>query len=218
MPFWDELSVEDREAVEEAGVRRSLAAGDTVFLEGDPPTAVMVVLAGRLKLTRTALDGRQVLIELRGPGEIIGELGAIDDSPRSATATVAEDLTAIVVSTPRFRRLLADRGPVALAVLAAVAVRLRESATRRLESGTSDTMARLCDRLVQLAGDRPAGPGGAIEIESPLTQQELAEWIGASRDAVVLALRRLRQLGWIETGRRRITVLDLDSVRAASAT
>ena len=174
------------------------------------------MLEGRVKLTRTALDGREVLIELRGPGSLIGELGAVDDAPRSATATVAEPVDAIVIPAALFRRLLAERGTVALAVLSSVAERLRESAERRLESGTTDALARLCSRLVELAEQEESTAASAIEISSPLTQQELAEWIGVSREAVVLALRQLRERGWVETGRRRITVLDVEAVRRAA--
>lgn len=214
--FWEQLTDADRAAVEAAGTRRRHPIGSTLFVEGDAATSVAVILSGVLKLSRTALDGRQVLIELRGPGELIGELGAIDDAPRSATAMVAEQLEAVVVPAERFRKLLAERGSIALAVLSTVAARLRESASRRLESGTSDATTRLCGRLVQLAAACEPAADGTVQISSPLTQQDLAEWIGVSRDAVVLALRRLRELGWIETSRRRITILDLDAVRSHS--
>lgn len=218
MAFWDELSEDDRGALDGIGAHREHGTGAVIFMEGERATTAVVVLDGRVKLTRTALDGRQVLIELRGPGELVGELGVIDDAPRSATAVAAERLTVLVVPAEPFRRVLAERGSIALAVLSAVAVKLRETAGRRLESGTTDATTRLCARLVQLAAERGPAGGGHVEIESTLTQQELAEWIGVSRDAVVLALRRLRDLGWIETGRRRITILDLDAVRTASVT
>jgi CRP-like cAMP-binding protein len=214
--FWDDLTEEDRLAVAAAGRSRTYPAGSVVFLAGDDPRQVFVIQRGRLKLTRAALDGREVLIELRGPGEVIGELGAVDDVPRSATATVVQSMEAIVVPAPRFRQLLAERGTVALAVLTTVADRLRASAQRRLESGTSDAMARLCRRLVELSADVEPNAAGVVEIPSLLTQQELAEWIGTSRDAVVLVLRQLRERGWVATGRRRITVLDLAAVRRAA--
>jgi CRP-like cAMP-binding protein len=214
--FWDDLSEADQLALAATGRRCSYPVGSVVFVAGDRAEQVLVVLSGRLKLTRTSLDGREVLIELRGPGSLVGELGAVDDAPRSATATVAEPLDAIAIPAGRFRRLLAERGTIALAVLMSVAQRLRQSAERRLESDTTDALARLCNRLVELAGGDQAPAAGALEITSPLTQQELAEWIGVSREAIVLALRELRERGWVETGRRRITVLDMAAVRRAA--
>ena len=216
MVFWEELAEGDRSAVGAVGRRCAYPTGSVLFVEGDEPRLVLVILEGRLKLTRTAVDGREVLIEFRGPGELVGELGAVDDVARSATATVVEPLEAIVIPATRFRRLLADRGTVALAVLTMVVGRLRQSAQRRLESGTSDALAKLCGRLVELAEDTEPAAGGVVEIPSPLTQQELAEWIGVSRDAVVIALRHLRERGWVETGRRRIRILDIEALRHAA--
>jgi CRP-like cAMP-binding protein len=214
--FWEQLDAADRDAVAAIGRRRAYEVGDVLFVEGDEAHNVVVVLSGRLKLTRNSTDGREVLIELRGPGELIGEMGSIDDSPRSATATVTEAVEAIVVPAGRFRRLLVERGSVAFGVLSSTASRLRESNERRLEAGSGASLARLCGRLLELAAGCPPGADGAVVITSPLTQQELAEWIGVSRDAVVLGFRRLRQLGWVETGRRRIRILDIDAVRRAA--
>jgi CRP-like cAMP-binding protein len=214
--FWEQLDAADRDAVIAIGRTRAYRAGEVLFIEGDEAHHVLVVLSGRLKLTRSSLDGREVLIELRGPGELIGEMGSIDDSPRSATATVTEPVEAVVVPAGRFRQLLIERGSVAFAVLSSTAARLREANERRLEAGGGASLGRLCGRLVELAAGCPPAGDGAIDIVSPLTQQELAEWIGVSRDAVVLGFRRLRELGWVETGRRRIRILDIEALRRAA--
>ena len=215
-PFWGELSADDQEAVRAVSRRRTYAVGAMLFVEGDEATSVIVVVSGLLKLTRTAMDGRHVLIELLGAGHLVGELGAVDEKVRSATATAIAPVDALVIPAGRFRALLADRGTIALTVLSTVTARLRESADRLLESATADTTARLCSRLLELSAGGRLLDGGGIEITSPLTQQELADWSGVSRDAVVLAFRRLRASGWVVTGRRRIRIVDIDSVRAAA--
>lgn len=214
--FWDDLSLDEQEAVAAIGTRRAYAEGSLVFFEGDPSTHVVIVISGKLKLTRSAVDGRSVLIEFRGAGDIVGELGAIDREPRSATATASSALEALVVPADRFRELLSNRGDVALAVLSTLTERLRESSHRRLESGTSDTVTRLAGRLVELADQQNPDAVDEVVLDSALTQQELADWIGASRDAVVLALRQLREPGWIETGRQRLRIRDLDALRRFS--
>lgn len=214
--FWDTLSDDDQQAIRSAGVQASYPAGTVLFHYGDEPTHVLVLLSGLVKLTLNSVDGREVMIELRGSGSVLGELGPIDSLPRSTTLTVVEDVEAIVVSTAVFRQLLLDRGTLSYAVLTMVAEKLRQSTQRRLEAGVGDAHARLCGRLVELAESAEMGPDGVIEVKSPLTQQELADWIGVSRDAIVLALRRIRKLGWIETGRRTIRIHDLDALRRAA--
>jgi len=214
--FWDNLRAADQEVLEAAGVRRRYQAGVPIWLDGDPPTHTFIVLSGLVKVSRSSVDGREIIIELRGQGTILGELASIDSSPRSAALTAIEDVEALVVQADMFRRLLLENGPIAFAVLEVVAHKLRQATDRRLEAGVGNAQARLCSRLVELAGGAPVADDGSIEVKSPLTQQELADWIGVSRDAVVLAMRHIRELGWVETGRRTIRVLDLDALKAAS--
>ena len=214
--FWDALSAEDRAAITASGTRRTFPAGTTVWLYGDKPTHALIVLGGLAKLARSSSDGRQMMIELRGPGDILGELGVLDDRPRSADIVVIEDLEAIVVPTPALRQLVLERGTIAYAVLVAVADRLRQATERQLEAGASDATSRLCGRLLELSTYGTADDHGVIELRSPLTQEELANWIGVSRDAVVLAMRKIRNAGWVETGRRTIRILDIDAIATAA--
>ena len=210
--FWHDLTAADQAAVAAIGVERTFTTGSYVFFEGDPASHVLVVLAGMMKLTTTAPDGRTVLIELRREGELVGELAAIDGRPRSLSAIVIARMEALVISAERFRELLMTNGNVAMAVMTMMADRIRETNERRLESGTAAATARLAGRLVELAQGQQRQENGEILLKSVLTQQELAEWIGASRDAVVLGLRELRTKGFIKTGRQRIRILDLDAL------
>lgn len=211
--FWDALRAEDQEALRAIGASRRYGRGEVLFLEGDQPTHVLVLLSGELKLTRSAVDGRSVLIEIRQPGALIGESGPIDNQPRSASAVALSSLEVLVLPATAFRRLLEERGTVAIGVIGTLVERLRESAVRRLESGTSDAVTRLAGRLVELSDDLPPAGSGDVVLNSALTQQDLAEWIGVSRDAVVLAFRQLRQLGFVETGRQQIRIVDPEGLR-----
>lgn len=213
--FWDALKADDQELLAAAGVRRTYRAGTRLFLYGDEPTFSMIILSGVIKLTRASIDGREIIIELRGRGYLLGELGPIDAVPRNAAAVVVEDVEAIVLTATAFRNLLREQASICYAVLTIVSEKLRQATDRRLEAGVGDATSRLCSRLVELADATTVGPEGVIELQSPLTQQELADWIGVSRDAVVLAMRRIRDAGWVETGRRSIRILDLASLRAA---
>ena len=214
--FWDMLSEDDRNAISAIGARKKFDVGRRLFLDGDASTHSVIILSGLIKLTRTSKEGREIMIELRGPGHLLGELAAIDTIPRSAAATVVEEVEAIVFSAADFRQLLSERSSLSFAVLTIVTEKLRQATDRRLEAGVGDAQARLCGRLCELAAASEADEDGVIEVKSPLTQQELADWIGVSRDAIVLALRRIREQRWIETGRRTIRILDIEALREAS--
>jgi CRP-like cAMP-binding protein len=196
---------------------RRFARGAALFHERQPSDRVAMLLAGRVKLYSTTVDGREVLFEVRGPGELLGELGSIDGRPRSASALALEPVEALVVPAADFRSIIERSPRAAVHLLGVVAGRLREADRRRVEYAAFDTVGRVAARLVELAGRYgEPGPEGVL-IDLTITQEELAGWTGASREAVSKALHQLRGLGWIETGRRRIRVLDLEELRRRAA-
>lgn len=211
--FWDQLTEREQEAMIAIGARRTFSSGDYVLHEGEASTHVLVLLSGRLKLVSSSPEGRTVIIEFRERGELVGEMGVVDDSPRSVGAVASTEVEALIVPADRFRQLLMEGGGIVIAVLSSMAERLRQTSVRRLEQGTADTVTRVAGRLVELSEGKVPDAKGQIVLSSALTQQELADWIGASRDAVVLALGQLRDLRWIETGRQQFRILDLDALR-----
>ena len=214
--FWHDLDPEDQLALREAGSRRHYRPGQPVFVEGEPSTHVVVVLEGRIKVARTSADGDEALIEIRGPGELLGEMGVVAGEPRSASLWAVSEVDALTVTADRFLRLIDEQQGLREAILRAFSDRLRQSAHRQLELSVGDAFARLCGRLAELAAGETPRDDGTVDVEVGLTQQELAEWIGVSREAVVIILRQLRQLGWVETGRKRIRILDLGSLQDAA--
>jgi CRP/FNR family transcriptional regulator, cyclic AMP receptor protein len=211
------LSPVDRQALLAAGRRRHVDAGQVVFHDGDEPREAIVVLRGSLKITKVSRAGREALLELRGPGDLLGEMGAVDGGRRMATAVALERAEILTIPAARFRTLLLERSPIAMAVLCVLTGRLREASERQFELGTTDGLARVCRRLVELArvhGDRV--PGGVLLL-GPLSQQEVAEWAGVSRDGVVRALQVLRASGVVETGRQRVLIKDLDALERQAA-
>lgn len=211
--FWDELGDRDRRAIEAAAVRRRFDAGSEIFVEGATASYVMILLRGRVTLTVVSATGKRLLLEIQGLHSLIGELGVVDREPRSATVTALDDVDALVVASTKFDHLIQSRPSVSSAVLATVTARVRQSDDRRLEASAADALTRLCSRLVELSDGRSPTPEGWVDIDVPLSQQDLADWIGASRDAVVLALRELRQQSVIETGRQRIQIKDVETLR-----
>ena len=144
---------------------------------------------------------------------MLGELSAIDGEPRSATATALEDVEALEVAAPAFSALLDRRPDLARHLLEVLSRRLRDGDLMRVEFAALDSVGRVCARLVELC-DRFAQPvEGGVRIEMVITQDELADWAACSREAAGKALHLLRELGWIETSRRVVTIHSLDELR-----
>ena len=215
--FLGALSAPERDALEERASRRRHARGAPLFHENDESDSVVVVLAGRVKVSTVTDDGREVVLAFRGPGDLVGELSAIDRRPRSATMSAVEPVEALTLAASEFRAFLHAHPRVAILLLEMLTRRLRDADRKRVEFAAHDTVGRVSARLVELAETHGRAAGGGVEITLPLSQEELAGWTGASREAVGKALQLMRGLGWVATQRRRITVLDLEALRARSA-
>jgi CRP/FNR family transcriptional regulator, cyclic AMP receptor protein len=188
-----------------------------LFHAGDDTGTVLVVRAGQAKVTVLDRDGHEAILGFRGPGELLGELSAVDVSRRSATVTALEPVTALGIPGDAFRELLERRPSVARTLLRVLAVRLREADRQRLEFAAYDVPGRLARRVVELAERFGEAAGDDVEITLALSQAELAGWTCCSREAASKALATLRGLGWIDTRRRHIVVHDLDALRRYAA-
>jgi CRP-like cAMP-binding protein len=186
----------------------------TIFSEGDVSGRVVVLVRGRVKVSSDRSEGREVVLAIRGPGDLIGELSSIDDHPHSATCTAMEPVEALVISSEAFLDFLVAHPHVALHLLRMLTGRLRDADRKRIEFGGHDTIGRVAARLVELADQFGAEGDAGVVIDVPFPQQELAGWIGSSRESVVKALTQMRARGWLETGRRSITVRNMPALRA----
>jgi len=153
-----------------------------------------------------------MLLALRGAGDVIGEQALIDDRPRSATIAAATDLDALVIGSAEFEQYLKDHPSAAFALLRSLSERLRESDRRRTAAVNETVALRLARQLLELI-DHGVDVTSPVELQVPLSQDQLASWIGASREAVARALRELRARDLVSTARRRITIDDLDGLR-----
>ena len=209
------LPAAERAELHGRGVARRYRPGATLFNEGDLSDWVVIVLEGRVKVSAATADGKEVILAIRGPGELLGDLAAIDAHPRSATATAIDAVDCRIISAHEFQMFLTARPQAALAFLTSISRRLRDSDRRQVEFIALDSVGRVAARLVELAERYGVlGPDGSILIDLPLSHDELAGLTGASREAVGKALHLLRRLGWIATARRRITVIEIDRLRA----
>jgi CRP-like cAMP-binding protein len=214
LDFLQALSDDERAEFRAAGRVCRYAKGEAVFHEGDDPGGVIAILSGRAKVSATGVAGREVVLRFAGEGELIGELSAMAGRPRTASVTALEDLEAVAMRTAEFRRFIEEHPRVAPVVFDRLALLLAEADRHRVDFATRDVTARIAGRLIELADTDGEPAEGAVRITLPLSQDELGAWAGASREAVARSLHLLRELGWIETRRREIRVLNADGLRS----
>lgn len=216
--FLELLSAEDRAELERIGRRQTADRPDVLLARGESADRVLVLESGRVKVTVPTAAGTDAVLTFRGPGALLGEQALLDRQPRSADVVAIEPVQMLVVAASTFRSFLATHPDVALAMLAMLSTRLRDSDRRLAEFAAADTLGRVAARLVELC-DAHGDPaeGGGVRITLPITQEDLAGWTGSSLESTAKALRRLRQLGWITTGRRALEVHDLQALRDRAA-
>jgi CRP-like cAMP-binding protein len=185
--------------------------------EGEPGERVMILEEGRVKVTRIEPGGHETMLSIRDPGDVLGEMSLIDECPRLATISALEPVSAVVIASSVFRGHLERTPRVAVALLEVEMRRLRETTLKRSQFVGSDTIGRLAARILELSQRYGAESNEGIQINLALTQEDIAAWTGASRAGVAKALQTLRDLGWIETHRRRLVVRQADALRRRSA-
>ena len=215
--FFSLLDDVERGALLELGTHRGFPRGSVLMYEGEPGERVMILEEGRVKVTKIEPGGHEMMLSIRDPGDVIGEMSLIGEYLRLATVTALEPVRALVVASSVFRGHLERTPRVAVALLEVEMRRLRETTLKRSQFAASDTLGRLAARIVELTERYGADGEGGIEIDLALTQDDIAAWTGASRAGVAKALQTLRELGWIETHRRRLVVRQADALRRRAA-
>jgi CRP/FNR family transcriptional regulator, cyclic AMP receptor protein len=186
--------------------------GQALFTQGDRAERVFVMERGWVLITSVAPSGREIVLGLRGPTDLIGDLSALDGAPRSATALAVGEVEATVAPSSALMRVLSDAA-IAMDLLRVLAGRLRDADRKRLEFAALDTLGRVAWRLHELSDRFGEQTAEGIEVELPLSQEQLASWCGASREATVKALSALRTLGCIATGRHSVLIRDIAALR-----
>lgn len=187
--------------------------GDSLTLRGSRPSQCWLLLAGYVKEHRPLEDGSEALCGFRGPGDLVAEIAALTDAPCEHDVTAMAPGEALAVPVEQLHRALLGAPRLQTAMLCAVASRatLAESALAR--NDVCDTSERIVLAIVELAERWGETTNAGVQIGLPLTQTELAEWVGASRETAAKALHRLRRDGLVETSRRCLVVHDLDGLR-----
>jgi CRP-like cAMP-binding protein len=212
-PFLGQLGSRDAEALMQQVRRRTVRKSEPILRAGAAGDDVVLVLSGHVKLVAYGADKREVVLAIRGRGELIGDMAALAGQRRTATAVAVDDVEVGYLAADEFKAFLATHPDVALVLIRMLVRRLTEADRDRVDLATQDSVGMVAKRLLELAADHGTRVGTGTLIEFALTQDELASWTGATRETVSRALRLMRRLGWIATDHRSITVLDPDALR-----
>ena len=216
--FWSDLSELDRAELRSLGVARSHPPSAVLIAEGGASDFAVVLLEGCALVSRVDRKGFETVLAIRYPGDLLGELALVDGQPRSATVRSLTEVLALTVPAERFARFCARRPDVERLVQRTVTARLREADDARVATGSAPAAPRLAALLLDLG--RRYGrqdEAGRLQIDLPLSQDELASLLSTSGRTVRRALTRWRNAGVVRTEPRRIVILDPLALRRIAA-
>ena len=193
------------ESVVAAAQTRSYTRGGVLFSEDEDATELFVVVSGRVAIANRSIDGRESVIALMERGDLFGEMPLLDGHRRSAEARALENSEAIAIPFAPLRAIYATKPELLWNVVEMLATRLRNTDEQLADSVFLDVTGRTAKRLLELAGSND-------EFSLPITQEELAGMVGASRERVNKAIASFVKLGWIEQSDRRYRITNRDQL------
>jgi CRP-like cAMP-binding protein len=202
------VAVDDVEALGSQFEIFEASRGTTLFHEGEPGDSLYIVLAGKVKLGRRSSDGRENLVAIMGPADQFGELSLFDPGPRTATAVVVTDARLARLPKDALHKWAQDRPQIAMQLLRVVARRLRRTNTMLADLIFVDVPGRVAKQLLQLAQKFGSVDSGQLRVTHDLTQEELAQLVGASRETVNKALADFASRGWLRLEGKSVVILD----------
>ena len=212
-PLFEGLDEDNARALRRQMTEVKLARGEHLFLEGQDGDRLYVVLDGKMKLTRAAADGRENLLIVFGPGDMFGELSLFDPRPRTSTASAITDATLAALAHDALRPWLLERPEVSMHMLQALARRLRRANDVTADLVFTDVPGRVAKNLLDLADRFGEQERDGLHVHHDLTQEELAQLVGASRETVNKALADFAARGWLQISARSVLILDPDRLR-----
>ena len=203
--LFGELEAGEIDTIAELSASRILNRGDVLFTEGDDPSELFVVVSGRVAMANRSIDGRESVLALMERGDLFGEMPLFDSLPRSAEARALEPSEVIVIPYEPVRQLYEERPTLLWKVVHLLVTRIRNTDEALADSVFLDVTGRTAKRLLELSGD-------AEEFSLPITQEELAGMVGASRERVNKAIASFIRLGWIEQSDRRYRIANREQL------
>lgn len=204
LPIFRELAPPMLARVASHATRRTVTRGTTLFRKGDPGSSLIAIVSGQVKISVPAADGREAVLNVIRPGEVLGEIALLDGHPRSADAVALEDCELMTIDRRDFVPLVREHPDVALALIEVLCARLRHTSGQVEDVVFLDVPGRLAKALLDLAARTGRTPPGRLTI----TQRELGQMIGTSRESTNKQLRAWAARGFLRIERGGIVLLD----------
>lgn len=216
VPLFRELTEQELLKIAQLALVRAYPARAPIVNQGDPALALFAILQGRVKVVSRSQDGRDTVLGIMPEGEVFGEIALIDGGSRSATCTALERCELLIVDRAPFLELLQSSPTIAVKLLHVLAERLRRLSQRSEDAAFLDVPSRLARSLLDLAtrfGERERAPASGIHITLKLSQQELGDLVGATRESVNKHLGDWTRQGFLRLQEGRMVIEDIDGVR-----
>jgi CRP-like cAMP-binding protein len=206
------LEPSERLALRELAVPRRYERGEILFHRGDDSAAAHALLEGLVKVSALTTDGREVLFGIAGPGALVGEIAAVVGQRRSASARALLPVRSLALPGNALREAIRSSPALASVLLESAAERLAAADDQRLEFAGLDVLGRVARRLLALADAVGLPSDDGIVLDVVISQEDLASWTAASREAVNRALSQLRGLGCVRSEGRRTVLIDMEAL------
>jgi CRP/FNR family transcriptional regulator len=215
-PLFGGMDADSARSLVTSMIRREFSKGETIFREGEDGQAMYVVVKGKVKLARTARDGRENLLALMGVGDMFGELSVFDPGPRLSRAHAVEDTVVYELPKHILDSWLDDHLEMSRHMLRALAQRIRRTSNTMADLIFSDVPGRVAKAILDLGHRFGRMERGHVTVRHGLTQEELAQLVGASRETVNKALADFASRGWIDVHIGAVEVYEPERLRARS--
>lgn len=188
----------------------SFPRGTTIFDEGEPGDTLYIIIGGKVKLARHAPDGRENLLSVMGPSDMFGELSIFDPGPRTSSAVCVTEVETATMDSEMLRTWINDHPEISQQLLRVLARRLRRTNASLADLIFTDVPGRVAKTLLQLANRFGTQEGSGLRVNHDLTQEEIAQLVGASRETVNKALATFAQRGWIRLEGKSVVIVDTE--------
>jgi CRP-like cAMP-binding protein len=216
IPLFRRLAPADRAMIAEHARLKQFARGDELFREGDPGDALLVIVEGRVKIFKSTASGKQIILEIFGPGEPLGAVAVYEELPFPASALALEDTTCIRVEARGFYRLLEQHPALVRGLLSGLSLRIAELTRRLTELTGGRVETRFARLFLKLAEQMGREEQGGIFVPMPLHRQELADLTGTTIETCIRIMSRWEKDNVVHTGKDGFVILDRDELEVVA--
>jgi CRP/FNR family transcriptional regulator len=209
IPIFAHLSDESLKKITSITVEKKYRKGTIIFMEGDPGEAIFFIKSGKVKISKTSSDGRELILNIYGDGDVFAEVTIFNDVQYPATAEVIEDAVIGMIMNKELEELVKRNADLALQIIKILNKRLYMSQMKLKQMALSDTYVRTAQMIIKLAQEHGIEKDGMIELKLELSRQELANMIGTARETVSRALSQFKKEGSIDISGKKIIVKNM---------